>query len=35
MEWVYVIIAGFCEVCFVYYMNLWQFKKNKTIIVKM
>ena len=35
MEWIYVIIAGFCEVCFVYYMNLWQFKKKKTIIVKM
>lgn len=35
MEWIYVIISGFCEVIFVNYMNLWQLKKEKIAIVKM
>ncbi len=35
MEWLYVIIAGFLEVLSVNYMNLWQLKKDKIIILKM
>lgn len=35
MEWLYVIVSGFCEVMFVNYMNVWQLKRKKLAIVKM
>lgn len=28
MEWLYVIVSGFCEVMFVNYMNVWQLKRK-------
>lgn len=35
MEWICIIIAGFLEILSVNYLNLWQLKKKKSIIVKM